>query len=66
MTITENYYNKVKKALKENNLGYLKTEFKPKINRIYISYNSEKQADYILFEVLDKFDTQNINICKEW
>jgi len=66
MKITKNYYNQIKKALAENKLGYLKTEFKPKFNKIYISYNSEKQAEFILCDVLNNFDTRNINICKEW
>jgi len=65
-TISKEYYNKVKKALIENNLGYLKTEFKPSFNKIYISYNSEKQAEFILCDVLDNFDCRNINICKGW
>jgi hypothetical protein len=66
MIITENYYSKIKKALKENNLGYLKTEFKQKFNKVYISYNNENQASIILCDVLDDFDTRNINVCKEW
>ena len=66
MKITKDYYNKIKKALKVNDMGYLKTEFKPKFNKVYISYNNENQASIILCDVLDDFDTRNINICKEW
>tara|TARA_R110002167_G_scaffold67534_6_gene190939 strand:+ start:3242 stop:3442 length:201 start_codon:yes stop_codon:yes gene_type:complete len=66
MKITQDYYNKIKKALKENDMGYLKTEFKPKFNKVYISYNNENQASEILCDVLNDFDIRNIIICKDW
>lgn len=66
-TLSLQYYKEVTDEIKKRvKFGYIKTEFNPRINKIYIQTLSDKQFDFLCCDVLNEFDTRRIEFCEDW